>query len=579
MRTFPHAARDRLAALGLAAALVTGCSSGGDLAATEPAAAPAATEAGSAARFERFTYVGRDPFFEGEIPEGRYRNPVLAGFYPDPSITRAEGAYYLVNSTFAYYPGIPVFRSLDLVSWEQIGNVIDRPDMLDFGELGLSRGVFAPTIEHHDGVFYVANTCVDCGGNFVVTSEDPAGPWSDPIWLPEVGGIDPSLFFDDDGKVYAINNDAPEGEPRYDGHRAVWIREVNPETLQSVSEPVVLIDGGVRPEENPIWIEGPHIYKVDGTYYLSAAEGGTAINHSQVVLRSDTITGPYEPYPGNPILTARHLDPNRQNPIAYVGHADFVEDDEGTWWATFLGVRPYEGEFFNTGRETFLMEARWVDGWPVLMAGDEQVPHVADRPALPVQAPPAVPTSGNFTLTEEFDEALGPHWLFVRVPREEWWQVADGALTIEAREEHLGQRKNPSVITRRQQHVAGEASALVAFEPSVPGEEAGLVAMQSDAYWFKLGVGLDGEGERVVRLRRREGAETDEAGEIVAEVPLTSDSEAELRVVFDGGAYAFAVRAAGGAWRPVGGEQDGRILSTRTAGGFVGATLGMYAER
>lgn len=445
-----------LSALGLAAATVlSGCArddQSGDGGPLE-------------ARFHTFSYSGQDPASLPQPGEGEYRNPVLSGFYPDPSVTQAGARYYLVTSTFAYFPGIPVFESRDLVTWEQIGNVIDRPGMLDFSGLGLSRGVFAPTIEYEEGTFYVANTCVDCGGNFVVTAENPAGPWSDPVWLPDIGGIDPSLYFDDDGRVYIINNDAPEGEPRYQGHRAVWIREVDPQTFQSISEPRVLIDGGVRPEENPIWIEGPHIYKVDGSYYLSAAEGGTAIDHSQVVLRSDNVLGPYEPYENNPILTQRHLGEGRPNPITSVGHADLVTDDEGQWWATFLGVRPYEGDDYNTGRETFLIRVHWKDGWPYMLEGGDEVPYVASRPALPEGEPPAVPMSGDISREVTFDEDLGPHWLALRDSPAGWSRIDDGDLVLTARSERLGDKANPSLLVRRLQHAAASASAALTFDP------------------------------------------------------------------------------------------------------------------
>ncbi|WP_081871593.1 glycoside hydrolase family 43 protein [Parvularcula oceani] len=532
------------------------------------------------ARFDSFTYEGTVPDGLPEPEAGQYRNPVLSGFYPDPSITKGEDAYYLVTSTFAYFPGLPVFRSTDLVNWEQVGNVIDRPGMLDFDGLGLSRGVFAPTIEYEDGTYYVANTCVDCGGNFIVTAEDPAGPWSDPIWLPEVGGIDPSVFFDEDGKVYVINNDAPEGEPRYEGHRAIWIREVDPETFQSISEPQVLLDGGVRPEENPIWIEGPHIYNIDGRYYLWAAEGGTAVNHSQVVLRSDDVLGPYVPYEDNPILTQRHLPADRPNPITSVGHADLVQDDEGGWWATFLGVRPYEGDTYNTGRETFLMPVRWEDGWPVMVQGDEQVPYVADRPALPEGEAPSVPISGSFTLGEDLEGPLEPYWMTVRVPDEDWYAVEDGALVIEARDERLGDKAQPSVLVRRQQHRSAAAQTEMTFTPRDSGDEAGLLVMQSDEYYYALGLGLDEAGEPVVRLRRRAGPGMDERGEVIASTAYEGAPGAplDLRIAADDGDYDFAFRPAGGEWQVIEEDADGTILSTRVAGGFVGATFGMYAE-
>ena len=177
------------------------------------------------AYFNWFEYTGHDRVFDQPLPAGGYRNPVVAGFYPDPSITRVGDTFYLVNSTFTYFPGIPVFRSDDLVHWQQIGNVIDRPPGFSFDGLGVSRGMFAPTIRFHNGLFYVVCTSVDAGGNFLSVAKDPAGPWSDPIWLKEVDGIDPSLFFDDDGKAYLLNNGPPVGPPKYAGHRAIWIQE------------------------------------------------------------------------------------------------------------------------------------------------------------------------------------------------------------------------------------------------------------------------------------------------------------------------------------------------------------------
>ena len=222
--------------------------------------------------FDWFEYKGHDATFDAPLKPGQYRNPILAGFYPDPSIVRANDRYYLVNSTFTYFPGIPVFESRDLVHWTQVGNVIDRPTQLDFDGLNMSRGVFAPTIEYHDGTFYVLNTSVDAGGNFIATAKNPAGPWSDPIWLPTIEGIDPSLFFDvgKDGakRVFLINNDAPEGTPLYEGHRAIWMQQLDPETLKPFGPRKVLLNGGMNLAEKPIWIEGPHIYKRDGWYYL-----------------------------------------------------------------------------------------------------------------------------------------------------------------------------------------------------------------------------------------------------------------------------------------------------------------------
>ena len=542
------------------------------------------TIAAPVARFEWFDYEGNDPVFDqASLTPAGYLNPILTGFYPDPSVTRAGDDYYLVTSTFGYFPGIPVMHSRDLVNWTQIGNVIDRPGMLDFDGLGLSRGVFAPTIEFHDGTFYVANTCVDCGGNFIVTSTDPAGPWSDPVWLPEVGGIDPSLFFDEDGKVYVMNNDAPPEGARYEGHRAIWIREVDPQTYQSVSEPVVLIDGGVRPEDKPIWIEGPHIYRIGGWYYLWAAEGGTAVDHSQVVLRARSVTGPYAAFDGNPILTQRHLPEDRPDPVTSVGHADLVQDGAGRWWATFLGVRPYEGDFYNTGRETFLMPVDWDDGWPVITRGAQEVPYVmTERPGPVVDKRPAVPTSGNFTLREEFDGDQMPfNWMTLRVPETGWWSLDGGELKITARAVGLGEGAQPSIWGRRQQHQNAVASTSMIFAPQSNGDAAGLAVLQSDDYFYALGLTRNDAGELIVSLRRRSGPDSPVIGEEVVSrtIDMPEGQALGLRIAARGDAYDFSYRPDGSeTWTELALDQDGKLLSTRVAGGFVGAVFGLYAE-
>lgn len=541
-------------------------------------AAPAGAQE---ARFDWFDYRGSDPADAILRPSPEdYRNPILQGFYPDPSITRVGDDYYLVTSTFAYFPGIPVFRSRDLVNWTQIGNAIDRPDQLDFGTLGLSRGVFAPTIEHRDGTFYILNTCVDCGGNFVITARDPAGPWSDPVWLSDLeGGIDPGLFFDEDGRTWIVNNGPPEGTPRYSGHRAIWIQEFDAANLRTIGPRRVLVDGGVDPSTNPIWIEGPHILKRDGWYYLICAEGGTAEGHSQVVLRSRSVTGPYEPHAGNPILTQRGLPAARRFPITSAGHADFVQTQTGEWWATFLAVRPYRGDYYNTGRETFLLPVTWEDGWPRMTRPGEVIRYVNPRPDLPLQPAPAMPTTGPFQLRYEFDEAeLGPEWMMARNPRERWYALSDGSLSLQARPVPLGARANPSFLARRQQHMNASASTVVRFAARRDGDEAGLAAFQNENFWYLIAVARE-NGRPVIRLERRAGEADPATGTALATAPLDirPGDPVWLRAEAEGARYRFSYAVREGDWRPIGGDLDGTILSTHTAGGFVGAVFGLHA--
>lgn len=560
-----------------AAALSLGLAVGGCPA---PAADPSPASADP--RFDWFEYRGEDGIFrDSAAGPGEYQNPILTGFYPDPSLTRAGADYYVVNSTFAYFPGIPVFRSQDLVNWRQVGNVIDRPTQLDFDSLRISEGVFAPTIEYHDGTFYVLNTCVGCGGNYLVTATDPAGPWSDPVWLREVGGIDPSLFFDDDGRAWVLNNDAPSGPPLYQGHRAIWIQEFDPETQQTFGPRTLLVNGGVDISTQPIWIEGPHITKVDGWYYLTAAEGGTAVGHSQVVLRSRDVLGPYEPYAGNPILTQRDLDPARPNPVTSAGHADMVQTQNGEWWATFLAVRPYEDDHYNTGRETFMLPVSWVDGWPVILPEGKRIPYRHARPELPLDTAPAIPMAGNFTVRDEFDETeLAPYWLMIRTPRERWHDLVatPGSLTLRARPEPIGSRGQPSYVGRRQQHMNATATTVMTYAPERRGDRAGLAAFQNDDFYYLMSVTLEG-GQQVIQLHRAAGRGEGTDPTLVASEPLQGPAGAPLylRIRAARDRYDFLYGYDPVEWIPLHERADGQILSTRTAGGFVGVTFGLYA--
>ncbi|WP_411852804.1 glycoside hydrolase family 43 protein [Stenotrophomonas sp. LGBM10] len=527
--------------------------------------------------FDWFEYVGRDAAFETALPAGYYRNPILAGFHADPSIVGVEGRFYLVNSSFTYFPGIPVFESVDLVHWKQIGNVIDRPTQVDFDGLSVSRGIFAPAITHHDGEFYVATTAVDSGGNFIATARDPAGPWSDPRWLTGIEGIDPSLFFDEDGGVYLLINDAPPGKPRYEGHRAIWMQQLDLPSLAPVGPRRMLIDGGVDPASNPIWIEGPHLYKREGWYYLSDAEGGTGPQHSQVVLRSREVWGPYIPYAGNPILTQRDLPDDRPLPITNAGHADLVEGPDGSWWAVFLASRNYQTRHYNTGRETFLLPVQWRDGWPVILPAGQTIPYAVKAPSWMQGEATQAPSTGNFIDRDDFDApTLGNRWLRVRVPKQPWADLRErpGALAVHPLPEDLDTLRNPAFLGRRQQHLRFEASTGMT-QPAA-GVAAGLAAFQSEAYWYFLGVRSLGGNRVTVFLDARDGSGVTRT---LASRTLDTRPSMRLKITGDEWRYAFAFDTGDGrGWQTLADDVDGTVLSTDRAGGFVGALLGPFAR-
>ena len=355
--------------------------------------------------YDWFEYTGRDAVFEQPLPPGHYRNPILSGFHPDPSITRAGDRFYLVHSTFAYFPGIPVFESRDLVHWRQIGNVIDRPSQLDFSKLGVSRGVFAPSIEYRDGLFYVFNTLVDGGGNYVVTAKNPAGPWSDPMWLPELeGGIDPSMFVDDDGRAYVLNNGPPEGTPRYNGHRAIWIQEFERATLQLQGPRKVLVDGGVEPSKNPIWIEGPHIYKRAGLVLLElrrrrhgpAAFAGRAAR-ALAVGTVRAVCGQPDPHAAR--LAGRSCSSQSRMQVMPIWCKPLT-DPGGRRFSRRVPTRACTT---TQGARRFLLPVTWRDGWPIILEQGRAIPQVVRGPNF-MEARDQKPLSGNFTWRDEFDE-------------------------------------------------------------------------------------------------------------------------------------------------------------------------------
>jgi alpha-N-arabinofuranosidase len=502
-----------------------------------------------------------------------FSNPILQGFYPDPSICKAGDAYYLVNSTFAYFPAIPIFKSNDLVNWEQIGNVLDRPEQLDLDGLDVSQGVFAPAIRFNEGIYYLTCTIVAGKNNFFVTATNPEGPWSNPIWLPEVEGIDPSLFFDDNGKVYIIyNSDAPDKKPLYDGHRTIKMYEVDVEKGKVIGEPIILVNGGADFSKKPIWIEGPHIYKKNNFYYLLAAEGGTAEDHSEVVFRSENVNGPYVSYKNNPILTQRHLNEDRPNPITSVGHADIIEDSSGNWWGVFLGCRPYEENHFNTGRETFMAPVKWENDWPVFDLGGDIVKSKYPTPGNVVKQKKSLKHSGFYTFKEEFDSAeLGFEWLFLRTPREKWYNILDGSLQIQTRSESVSNLENPSFIGYRQQHLKGNVSAEMDFKTSKDNEKAGLVAFQNNAHFYYMCKSVV-KGKPVIQLFQS----SENSMKLLVEKPLQSTGSIKLKIEANGAVYNFLYAEENEEFKMLQQNVDARFLSTKQAGGFVGTIYAMY---
>lgn len=415
-----------------------------------------------------------------------YRNPVIAGFHPDPSICRVGDDFYLVTSSFEYFPGIPIFHSKNLVDWRRLGHVLTRPSQLRLDRVQSSRGIYAPTLRHGRGRYYVVATHMGGGGNFYVSARRPQGPWSDPVWLDR-DGIDPSFSFDGDTVYYTRTGKGADFE-----HPVIVQARIDLRNGKILGKMHRIWSG-----TGGIWPEAPHLYRVEDTYYLVTAEGGTRYGHSEIVARSSNPFGPFEGYPKNPILSHRGL---RRHPIQATGHADLVELADGTWWAVLLGVRPKNGRRHHLGRETFLAPVGWTrDGWPIIgHAGRIEL-------EMPAPAPGAAPSVSHRRIAagaegavsgiehDDFDAPTpGPVWSFVRNPSPRDWSLSArrGWLRLHGSSVTLDDVGSPALLVRRQQHFAVRCRAAVDFHPRRTREEAGLTVRVDENFHYDLAVRL-----------------------------------------------------------------------------------------
>lgn len=510
-----------------------------------------------------------------------FSNPILSGFYPDPSICKAGNDYYIVNSSFAYYPGLPIFHSKDLLNWQQVGYALDRPEQLNLDGAGVSRGLFAPSISYHKGLFYIVCTLVDKLGNFVVTAADPKGPWSNPVVLPQIDGIDPSLFFDDNDSAYLVYNSIPpDNITLHNGHRTIRINKFDWKNLKVISDNKIIVNGGTDMAKKPVWIEAPHIFKKDNWYYLICAEGGTGYNHSEVVFRTKNLSEAFIPYEKNPILTQRHLDTARKNPVTTTGHAEFVEAADGKWWAVFLGCRPYEGDFYNTGRETFMTPVEWKDGWPIINPNFETVQYT--YPIKATQKNNSNKFSGNYFFKDDFNTAkLNNRYSFLRTVRSNWYDLdkKPGSLSVALQPQTCYGKENPSMVCFRQPHLKGYAATALNFTATAENEKAGLMIFQSEKYFYFLCKTVE-NGKPVIQLIKGSGKNTNATQpEIIVSQIINAKTNADIffKIAANGGSYSFYYATQKNKWQLLKDNVDGKFLSTKIAGGFVGSMYTMYA--
>lgn len=474
-----------------------------------------------------------------------YNNPIIPGFHPDPSVCKANGKYYLVCSSFQYFPAVPIFESSDMLKWEQIGYVIDRNEQLDLKRATSWTGIYAPTIRFHDGIFYMITTNVGGKGNFMVTAKDPRGPWSMPIYLKQ-GGIDPSLYFDGD-RCYMVSN--PDN--------AITLCEIDKTTGKQLTDSKVIWRGtGGR------YPEGPHIYKKDNYYYLLISEGGTEIAHKLTMARSKNIFGPYESNPHNPIFT--HCSVNAQSSnIQGTGHGDLIEDYDGNWWMSMLAFRQYEGSYHHIGRETFLAPVVWEkDKWPVVNGNN---PLVVKTDIANTGCKISNSAAKGFGL-------LSHEWIHIQNPITERYRISDNKLTLIASASSLTENDHPTFMGRRQQSASCSVISCVDASGLNKGDEAGITAYQIHNGHCEIFIKRALDGQLSVYSRVTLMSVVKES------VPMTiSDNKVTLTIQCSPKKYSLGYMTDNQHQPCIINTVDTQLLSTEVVGGFTGCILGMYA--
>ena len=470
----------------------------------------------------------------------KYKNPVVRGFYPDPSVCFANGKYYLVCSSFQYFPGVPLFESDNLVNWKQIGYVLTRKNQVMLEKINSSGGVFAPTIRYNDGRFYMVTTNDTTHQNFYVYTDDIYGEWSDPIYVDQ-GGIDPSLLFDD-GHVYFVSNDCDDY-----GVGGVVQCEIDIETGKKLSHSKCIWQGsGGR------YLESPHVYKINGGYYLMAAEGGTEYGHMITYARAETVWGEFKGYDKNPVLTNRNKAPEI---IQGIGHGDLICDKNGDWHILCLGFRQIHiwQPYHHLGREVFLTPVQFDDdGW--FTAGLNGT------------------TDAEYEIKGDFEQVIqkkytfentswNVEWSYMRHPLLENYKLSDNKAVLHGTNVTLDDVDSPTFIAMRQRDFCFELKVNV----SVDSGEAGVTVYSCENEHYEIAVRRNGdEYEAVLKLN---------IGGIkhVQNIVKLKKGNAELSITANNFFYEFKADGIS-----LGGGQT-KYLSSEVSGGFTGAMLGLYA--
>ncbi|MBQ7046519.1 MAG: family 43 glycosylhydrolase [Oscillospiraceae bacterium] len=474
----------------------------------------------------------------------KYTNPVLKGFYPDPSVCFANGKFYMVCSSFQYFPGVPLFESENLVNWKQTGHVLTRKSQIMLEKINSSGGVFAPTIRYNNGRFYMVTTNDTTHQNFYVYTDDIYGEWSEPIYVDQ-GGIDPSLYFED-GRTYFMSNGVDEN-----GKSGVIQCEINIETGEKLTAGKCIWQGsGGR------YLESPHLYKINGTYYLMAAEGGTEYGHMITYARADSVWGEFENYPKNPVLTNRNKGANI---IQGIGHGDLIQDKNGDWFILSLGFRQMDVwmPYHNLGREVFLTPVKFNDdGW--FAAGNDGT----TEESYEIKGDFVQEEKKVYTF-ENTDWAID--WCFMRHPNMESYELSGNKAVLYGTDITLDDTDSPTFVALRQKDFYGTLTCNV----KIDGGEGGVTAYMCENEHYEIALRKNGsKTEAVLKLNIGGIKHVQSAVEV-------DGNEAILKIVMDNYFYKFYLVT--GENEQFLGMGQGKYLTSEVSGGFTGTLLGLYA--
>ncbi len=496
-------------------------------------------------------------------------NPVLTGFHPDPAICYINDTFYIANSTFEYYPGVALSKSKDLANWEKVGYPLKHNKHINMVGFPNSCGIWAPCLTHNNGRSYLVYTEVvsfdeqnDAHNYITYTDDIESDDWSEPVYINS-SGFDPSLFHDDDGKKYFVNMEwdyrKEAGNPKFTG---ILVTELDKDTLKPIKEPVKVFEGSELG-----LVEGPHIYKKDGYYYMFTAEGGTSYHHAETVARSKNIYGPYELMPNTPhLITAKD---DKSSYLQKTGHGSLCEDKNGRWWFAFLCGRPLENTIYcPLGRETGITEVEWIDGWPRIKEGGT-VPNkkfIGYGEQKPLN---------NINLNFSNKEVLNKEFQSLRRPAE-YDILQNGNLRLYGKE-YLKSRNFQNMLVTRQRHFDFVANTCVINDNNNYKLMGGLIYRYSELnqYYLRFAYDEDVDSNVLQIITIRDGVQT-----IHDEKIKIAQNKVHLKLKVSGKSGKFYYSLDGEIYESINYHIDVTILSDEfdKPMGFTGAFVGMIAQ-